>query len=356
MRSINPFHFMLLKRMIEFEFTDTLRSVSREKIMAAIGEKVPSIETKKGTVTGGSFSSGNLRNRIWNTKNYKISEDGLDRMVKLVSKLGSYPSWEDFTRCHANNLGAELAAIHVNPNGTLPALIEKEISAMAEDRIGRMYERYRLINARDAQKYHLDENEEDVVSIRQASVSDIALIADLAKRVYKCPTNDFSIKKPWHDKNNRIFIVAVDEYGELIGNLNIIPLKLPFYRAMKAGEIYENSITPDDIHSVQEKNEVRCLYVEGYASLFASNQREFRRRFKYVVQGLADINNEEVIVCAIGGSICGENVMKKYGLETTGTAIDTEKLEYPFLEIKLKTLLNIIDGKIEDSENSIWTE
>lgn len=349
---VNPYLFLLLKRIIEFDTEETLRTISnRERVYQHILNSNKNYYSNANVVTAKTLADY-IRRYVWSKEDFDFPEHILNKMSQIPSKLGQYSSWSQFESVH----GVTPSAINAS-NYLVRAFydysndVQREISASVELRLAKMYDRYKGRLNRSDKKMPVDINEEDTNITRFATLNDIKLIADLAERVYPCPINNFEVKRPWYEKNNNIFVVCLDEYGELLSNINLIPLSLDFYNKLKSGQIYEDKITANDIHSASEKDNVKCIYVEGYACISTDVQRDFRRRFEKIISKIANTKSKELIICAIGGSVEGDLLMRKYKFQTTGWAVDPKsRTKYPFLEVKWNVLKKAILNQIATSE------
>jgi len=350
---VNPYLFLLLKRMIEFDVKQTLRKVSnRERVYEYVLSSGKIFTSGPDAVTAGTFAQY-LRRYIWSKDDFDFPISALDKMCQTPFRLKSFTSWDQFSSTYANAPDTHFADQYTSRAfGRLPHDIQQEIAASVEMRLGKMYERYKASIKREKERAPLDLDEEDTRKIKLARLNDIMLIAELARRVYPCPINDFEKKRVWFEKNQNIFIVCIDEYGELLANMNLLPLSTDFYRKLKSGAVYEDEITAADIFEVAKKNEVECVYIEGYASISTDVQRQFRRRFAKMLSGIADDKNEDLTICSFGGSPKWDQLMKKYKFEQTGWAVDRKTgVKYPFFEIRWGSLKGVIERLIEASES-----
>ncbi|MEO6520345.1 MAG: hypothetical protein ABIN91_01600 [Mucilaginibacter sp.] len=338
--------------MIEFEAEETLRTVStRESVYKFVVSTDKNYYSNSNVVTAKTLADY-IRRYVWSKDDFDFPVHILDKMSQIPSKLGVYNCWADFLVSHSTSPAAKNGLLYLaRPFSSYSKDIQQEIISSVEMRLSKMYDRYKANIIRTKNKAPIDIDEDDNKTIRFATVADIKLIADLAKRVYPCPINDFEVKSPWHEKNNYIFVVCLDEFGELLANINLLPLSESFYNNLKSGIVYEDKISSDDIYTPTDKKNVKHLYIEGFACISTDVQREFRRRFENIISKLADIKNKDLVICAIGGSKEGDLLMKKYKFTQTGWAIDPKSnIRYPFLETNWSTLKKTIMAQIIKSE------
>jgi hypothetical protein len=109
---------------------------------------------------------------------------------------------------------------------------------------------------------HLTEHSRHTVRI--ARYADIRKIHNIAATVYEgidvIPTEKML---EWYDKNPYSFHVIVDEDDEIVGNIDILPLKDEALKKFLKGRIIEREIKADDIWGVDEKDKMTSLYVES---------------------------------------------------------------------------------------------
>jgi hypothetical protein len=162
--------------------------------------------------------------------------------------------------------------------------------------------------------------------LRVASETDLQEIVGLARIGYPCPINDFEKKFPWWKKNQKCFHVILNHAGEIVGNINLLPLKPKAYEQLKNGTIIESELTEKDIYSSKERSRVSVLYIEGLLVHSKISERAKSAALVYMFTKLdrtvSAIGNPRNIrkVCALGGSDPGEKLLKKLQFVVTSEA------------------------------------
>jgi hypothetical protein len=323
--------------MLQFDVEKTLRET------ATIQQVRDYVLLKMGDNKYGRHWEEKIR-KVMSLKEFTIPVSVLDIMCRLIDAFGHYTSWSEFERLQGKNEDAIYSEQFRTKSYHDLTIDEKQlIRSFVERRLGVLYERFRYQN--------IPPETERKRVIKAATEEEVKLIAGLAERVYPCRINGSDIKISWHRKNKNIFYACFDQHGELIANLNLIPLRKEFYQHLKHGQLYEDQITADDIFSLEEKDKVSCIYIEGFASLSRSILAEYRKGFANMVAKLANPDNSELIICAIGGSAQGDRLLRKYQFTKTGTAYDdVHNQRYDFLETRWRDLHAVIKRKIADAE------
>jgi hypothetical protein len=341
----NPYLFLLLKRMVEFEVVGNLGETPNLK-------QVTELVQKKFMPT--TTISEHIRRRVWGKADFIFSERSLDYLCQLITLCGEFSTWENFIQTFQNDKDARSAeAFRYRPFAKLSVNDQKLVKASVEKRLAIIYKRIEhegKLEYLKRTKYNVEVDDSVNETIRLISEEEIKQVANLANRIYPCSTNDFSTKLPWYKKNPYIFFCYFDRYNELIANINLLPLTTSTYLRLKSGVIYEDSIIENDIISPDFIDETQYVYIEGFASLSKRAQHEFRLGFKKMISKLAKVTNNELIIFSIGGSIEGETLMRNYGFVQTGSAFDKKHSKhYPFLEISWLQLEININRKIAES-------
>lgn len=280
---------------------------------------------------------------------FYLTENKLNEFVQLITVLGNFSTWKDFEKEFSKD--AQYATTRKNymykPFSKLSENEQQSVRSMAYRKLYTLASLY-YRNGKKGEVNIIKNTSEFI--IRTAMPSEINEIEGLATRIYPCPINGFHIKKPWYDKNKNIFFIYKDEFS-LWANINLLPLKMDFYNRLKSGFIYEDKITANDIHSPEELTQVQCIYIEGLACTIRSILPQYVKNFEKMIATLANVKNKELIICAIGGSIEGDLIMKNYGFEITGYAMDDKRNKYAFLESTLGKLENALLSKRKFKDN-----
>lgn len=352
---VNPYLFLLLKRMLHYEFVrmgteptnlkmahflyDRHKSADKAHTTYAskpLPKPKPGItisdEEKKDSRDSFAYSKAErIYTYLLRPTDFKFTTDMLDYMVSEINILkDGFKTWDEYAKKYGGDTGALVSARKYMPeDGELSADDCQTVLSMANRMLYKLH--YAYVRADRPNKHDIIHHDEKEI-IRTASTKEINEIETLARRIYPCPINKFDIKKPWHDKNPHIFYIYKDDF-DLWANINLLPLKKDFYDALKGGTIYENKITYFDIYSLAEKEQVDCIYIEGLACTLSHILPLYARHFKRMISSLANTDNPKLVICAIGGSVEGDTLMKNFGFKKTGAAYDpVGDASYPFLE------------------------
>ncbi|MGD2089190.1 MAG: hypothetical protein PVH61_23635 [Candidatus Aminicenantes bacterium] len=188
------------------------------------------------------------------------------------------------------------------------------------------------------------------IHVQPANETDVHRICALAKRHYSCPINDVDLKLPWWRKNPHIFHVIKDKDNNVLANINILPLKLPVYERLKAGNIIESEITADDIYPNVDRTCVSHLYVEGFLAR-SSRGRDFDSlsilifllSYRSIFSSLAHPDNI-VEIGAIGGTREGERLLRRLSfVEVTSPRDRRDKI--PFFSVSFEDFSSMAERR-----------
>ncbi|MEA2560471.1 MAG: hypothetical protein QOH06_1975 [Acidobacteriota bacterium] len=157
-------------------------------------------------------------------------------------------------------------------------------------------------------------------SVEPATSDEVHWVATLEASVY--PPQDAipeAILREWYNANPNAFFIIRSRSGELVGHLDVLPLRPATMQAFLAGDIVERQIRGDSLYSVAEKGKVRDVYVESIvlapsqgASSVSAALLSVLGRFGSVLERVCDLENLEHVY-AIAASSKGEKLMKGLG-------------------------------------------
>ncbi|GGI24378.1 hypothetical protein [Pedobacter mendelii] len=182
--------------------------------------------------------------------------------------------------------------------------------------------------------------------------SELEQIVALARANYSCPINEMDFKKPIWQKNPFTFFIVKDDAGDVRANINLLPLTEDAYNRLKAGSILESELTANDVlgNTDEEKNKCRYIYVEGLLSKSEDGSISDKNaliligwNFEKIVSNLAS-NLIDTVYCGIGGSIEGENLMKRLGFHIAVPA-EKRKDKLDFFVVDFNKLKQNLDNK-----------
>jgi hypothetical protein len=104
--------------------------------------------------------------------------------------------------------------------------------------------------------------------IRIATASDLPWIFQAARTVYHgndvIPENTM---REWFARNPHIIHVVEGPAGNIVGNIDVLPLRPRAWKRFCGGSMLERDLRGDDIFSIKERDRVTVLYVESFVSL-----------------------------------------------------------------------------------------
>jgi hypothetical protein len=111
-----------------------------------------------------------------------------------------------------------------------------------------------------------------VIRVEEANVDDLKDIAAQEAEVYsKEDAIPYDVLFDWYSKNPCGFLKILKE-DQLIGHLNMLPVKETVVAALRSGQMRERELRAVNLWSPEEKRHVRTIYVESIAMPEASQQ------------------------------------------------------------------------------------
>ena len=268
-----------------------------------------------------------------------------DDLAQLISKLGEFNSWAEFENKFKDDFGAVSGErFRTTKYSDLPGVLKQDIASWVSLRIDSLKLKYSLSGRPEGKEYRNMLINTGKFAIRNTNADELILVEQLAEKAYGggISINGSEVKKSWHKINPHIIYGNFNSFRILDGNVNLLPIKEECYLALKNNEKYETAITPDDLFTMHQKGMVKHVYIEGLAcknnTIFAS----FVHKFKPMLESICYIDNEELIICSIGGSDEGNKLMDGCGFSRDNDMISTDPAtgkDYLFREIKWKELM-----------------
>lgn len=155
--------------------------------------------------------------------------------------------------------------------------------------------------------------------LRQATARDIDWIADLEIKTYgRSIAVPGRILHAWYDANPHGFTILQTEDGELVGHINILPLKPSGVELLLKGRESEQAITPDMIYSPVEQHLMESFYVEciivktTYKDVKPKALSCIMGSLKSLMSRICDSPNSKNVY-GLGGTKGGERLMQQLG-------------------------------------------
>lgn len=161
--------------------------------------------------------------------------------------------------------------------------------------------------------------------LRAAMAEDVDWIAELEARTYDGDAVPGNILHAWYNVNPHGFSVLHREDGELIGHVDILPLKSAGVDLLILGKETERAITPGMIYSPREQDLMEAFYVESivikdkYKELKPKALFSILNNFESLITRICDSKNAKKLY-GIGASEGGERLMQQLGFRLIGRA------------------------------------
>ena len=154
--------------------------------------------------------------------------------------------------------------------------------------------------------------------IRQATGEEIDWIADLEARTYEHDAVPIDVLRAWYRTNPNGFSVLHTEDEEMIGHIDLLPLKPAGVALLIGGKETERSITPDMLYPPEEGLLVEAVYIESiivkdkYKELKPKALYTILANFETLVGRVSDPSKVKEIY-GIAASEKGERLMRQLG-------------------------------------------
>lgn len=99
--------------------------------------------------------------------------------------------------------------------------------------------------------------------IRQATLEEVDWIADLEVRTYEKDAVPLSVLRSWYRTNPNGFSVLHTESGEMIGHIDLLPLKSAGVTFLNSGSETDKWLTPEMLYPAEEAHLAEAIYIES---------------------------------------------------------------------------------------------
>jgi hypothetical protein len=165
--------------------------------------------------------------------------------------------------------------------------------------------------------------------ITPATGSDLDWVADLQRELFGTTAVPLAILRDWYAANpNGFQIVRAGE--ERIGHFDVLPVKAGPLQQFTAGTIEERALRGSDLHSPNEREQVRDLYLESVIVLGASKAvhdaavEEALRSLPPILASLGDPARLRFLY-AVAATPAGDRFLRRIGFEQIAPA--TERVD-----------------------------
>lgn len=169
--------------------------------------------------------------------------------------------------------------------------------------------------------------------LRAATPEDVDWIAELEVRTFGRDGVPSHILHAWYDANPNGFSVVSRENGEMIGHIDILPIKPVGVDLLLRGRESEQAIRPEMVYSTDEQHLMEAFYVESiiikdkYKELKPSALFSILSSFETLIARICDSEGNKRLY-GLGGTVGGERLMQQLGFRLVGLA-DERSDHYP---------------------------
>lgn len=342
---VDVYLYYLLKRMIEFEVTKTLSyEPRRTEIVKHIEAHSPFSKAERITV------AEYFRKHLWKPKAKKIGERELDWMVKIVRTLGDFSSWRQFEAMFKSPDPPDSKIIISQSHSEIDSRTRTQIMmtilyyhAWQRGRLPFTPKQHILFSQLE---YH------DVILLPlvfRMTIEELHVIHLLHKDLVPDYQRKHETLVEWYNKNWFLYYACKDKSHDYISILIVLPIKEHFIDLLKSGNKTKEDIGSDDIYSHKERGFVNYVLIESFLSFQVSAIRNYKVLFNDIIGLIADKQNQNLIVGAIGCSEQAERILRRYGFVETiyRVRIDKSSDEYSLFEVtwtKLDFILGVYNS------------
>jgi DNA-binding winged helix-turn-helix (wHTH) protein len=190
--------------------------------------------------------------------------------------------------------------------------------------------------------------------VQQATLPDLQWAARLAKRVYAgIDIIPESRMLEWYGQNSDGFSIVKSKLGDLVANLDLLPLKRNILDEFVAGRMIEREFSPDFLHPPSESKEISNIYVESFVTIVPGSL--LPNRFA-AAQVLSEFNSILGRVCnpanlqavyAIAASSPGRRLLNHIGFQIC-TEAEKRRDHHDLFSIRGSDLVNFLQERFGD--------
>ncbi|GAB4009236.1 hypothetical protein GCM10028808_17200 [Spirosoma migulaei] len=170
------------------------------------------------------------------------------------------------------------------------------------------------INNRDTNKESVFQ---DIYDIRLAQYDDIRKIYNIACTIYGgLDVMPYKTLISWYEKNPCSFYVIIDEDNEVVGNINILPLKEETLKSFLEGRLLERDITEEGIWGTAEKEYINYLYIESVVNLGGKEAtKELLKKIPTIITNFGCSHDSIKKLYCMSVSRQGQRLIKRLGFK-----------------------------------------
>lgn len=226
--------------------------------------------TREGQDPNAYAMTWSFRTKLLKEADGYYSYDFMSLLVQKLEVFGPFEDWNQFGKimepvflaylkrdwdtmvATARNLGlsTEVYSIYKGIAAMFASFVFEAM--IFQGKVSRIYNKYRLFAANKEREILLDNPSTSPYS-GQPWLSGFAKIPKPVIHYFK---------ETLFAKNNRLFFVALDSYGDITDAISIIPLNETGYEALKNGSLCFSHIEPRMVCAVHEYRQIRCIYLD----------------------------------------------------------------------------------------------
>lgn len=105
-----------------------------------------------------------------------------------------------------------------------------------------------------------------------ASEDDLRWITLKTAQLHRSHATPFEQKRAWFERNPRGFWVVRNRHGALVGSCELVPVHCRVMEDLAAGKIHEREKPPELVLRYEDRDKVRCVYLENTMALRPTNE------------------------------------------------------------------------------------
>ena len=105
-----------------------------------------------------------------------------------------------------------------------------------------------------------------------ASEDDLLWITMKTAQLHRSHATPFEQKRAWFARNPRGFWVVRNRHGALVGSCELVPVDCRVIEDLATGRIHEKEKPPELVLGYEDRDRVRCVYLENTMALCPTNE------------------------------------------------------------------------------------
>lgn len=346
---VNPYLFILLKRMVGYEVRGigvrpTNLQVAEFVYARWKGEKFrhTNYNSSKGKRDPVAYRlAQSIRRDLLTPESFEFSEKKLNQLAAEVSIIDQFSSWNDFVNKYQNDKGAILAERNfmLRPFYELNEDEQETLYAWADYRLLKLHFEYIRNDKRN--DHQIIKSTNDFV-IRTINPSETKEIVAKLNNLYPHSHDSVDRLRNLFEKNRNVFYIFKDDYN-MLGFVSVLPITEQAYTQLTARKF---KIEANSIHSLEEKDSVKYIYIENGFYALKRVLRVLVLELKVMISKVSDLN-KICIICSktendLIDEFCRANSIEVCGINKPHLDEPYEKFQDPW-DLNKKALFRKID-------------